>query len=167
MVNDERSAGDDGWVEHHWPDLGIRSRLPSFLHSIPFREGDRRGRFLASDRDDPQEFLALTRLPSPAGGGTAEGWQAEGERLTTAPDWTGGVVEAPFPVMVDGTSGRQGKLRFRDPRGQELMGLLWVGRVGDDRVTVVYWCETARSQHCSACYQQLLASIRWATCDTQ
>lgn len=167
MADNQHLSGD-GWVEHHWPDLGIRSsRLPPFLHSLPFREGDRCGLFLASDRDDPREFLALTRLPSPAGGEAVEEWRAEGERLTTAPDWIGAVVEAPSPVEVDGTSGQQGMLWFRDPRGQELTGLLWVGRVGDDRVTVAYWCAVARSHHCSACYRRLLASIRWATCDRQ
>jgi hypothetical protein len=167
MVNNAQAEGGDGWVEHHWPDLGIRSRLPTFLHALPFREGDRHGLFLASDREDPREFLALTRLPSPVGGGTTEEWQAEGERLTTAPDWTGAVVEAPSPVEIDGMRGQQGTLRFRDPRGQQLTGLLWVGRVGDDRVTVAYWCEAARSHHCGACYRRLLASIHWATCDWQ
>jgi hypothetical protein len=166
MVNEAQVRGD-GWVEHNWPDLGISGRLPPFFHALPFREGDRRGCFLASDRDTPQEFVALARLPLPWREGSTEGWQAEGERLTTTPDWTGAIVGAPYPVEVDGTVGQQGTLWFRDPRGQELTGLLWVGRIGDDRVTVIYWCDARQSHHCGACYRRLLATIRWTPYDGQ
>jgi hypothetical protein len=161
MVSDERVRELDTWVEHDWPDLGVRSRLPLFLNALQFREGERRGYFLASDRVAPREFAAVTRLPSIAGEGMVEAWQAEGKRLMTAPAWRGAVVEAPTPVVVNGTIGEQGTLWFHDPRGQELIGLLWVGRVAGDRVTVMYWCEATQSHHCGACFRRLLTSLRW------
>jgi hypothetical protein len=161
MGDEERDAGADAWIEHCWPDLSIRGRFPPFLYPIPFREGDRRGLFLASDRDDWREFVALSRLSGHMGEETTEAWRTEAERLTTAPNWIGVIVVGPYPVEIDGVKGEQGWLRFRDPRGQELMGLLWVGKVDDGRVMIAYWCEVARSRRFVARYRRILESIRW------
>lgn len=161
MVNSERQRVVDGWVEHHWPELGLRGRLPSFLHAQPFREGNRRGHFLASDRARPREAVAISRLRSSPGPGMADEWKDEEERLASAPGWIGAVVGGLSPVEVDGAVGLQGMLWFQDPRGEELTGLLWVGRAGDDRAVIAYWCAAGDSGHCGLCFRNLLASLRW------
>jgi len=157
----ERDAGDDVWVDRHWPALGLRGRFPPSLCPVPSREGQRRGLVLTNARDAPWEFLVLMRVPGGAVGGADEAWRGAAARLMAASDGGGAVVIGPYPVMLDGMRGRQGWLRFSDRGGRELVGLLWVGRMWGDRVTVAYGGEGYREPRFAARYRRLLDGMRW------
>jgi hypothetical protein len=157
----EIEAVTEAWVELRVPDLGVRARIPPFLHPLPFHEGERHGLFLSSGRGDWRQALALTRLPGCAAGA----WEAEARRLAETQGWLAAVAAGPEAAEIDGACGEEGWLRFRDPLGQDLVGLLWVGEVAGDRVTVAYWCEAwqeaGQSHWFMARYRCILASIRW------
>lgn len=157
----ELEAVTDAWIDLRVPDLGVCARIPPRLHPQPFHEGECRGIFLGSGHGDWRQALILARLP----GHGEWAWEAEARRLAETQGWQVGVEAGPEATKIDGACGEEGWLRFRDPLGQELVGLLWVGEVGGDRVTVAYWCEpgvvVGRSPWFVARYHGILASIRW------
>jgi hypothetical protein len=162
VVDDGRATGDTSWVELRSPALGLRLRLPPSLPPALVHEDDQHRLFLAGGRQDWREFLALTRRPGCAGGGTAEVWHAEADHLRGAAEWTGAVTAGPYVVEIDGARGQQGWLRLRDAQGYEFIGLLWVGQVAGDRVTVAYWCGADRARCFVPRYRRILESIYWA-----
>jgi hypothetical protein len=127
--NDECELLTDAWIDLQLPDLGISCSAPPHLQPLSFREGERRGLMLTSAPDAWRQALVLIR--GPAIGGATAAWQAEAQRLADAPDWSGAVEAGPYPIAVDGVSGLEGWLRFRDARGEALVGLLWVGEAGE------------------------------------
>jgi hypothetical protein len=154
-------ADDDAWVDHHWPSLGVRGRFPPSLRAVPSRVRARHGLILASTWEDEREFLALTRLAGSAGGAMAEAWHGAADQLTAIPGWEGTVVVGPYPVALDRVPGQQGWLRFRHRDGRELVGLLWVGWVDGDRVTVAYGGAGYREPRFAARYRDILDGLRW------
>jgi hypothetical protein len=152
---------DRAWMELQSPELGIRIAVPPVLTSTLSYDDDRQGHFLVAGRDDLREFLAIARLAARAGGETAAAWHIEADRLRSQPDWIGAVVAGPYAMPIDGVRGHQGWLRLGDARGQEYLGLLWVGGVADDCVTVAYWCHADGARSFVPRYRRLLDSIRW------